>query len=137
NVQKESGYTQVDVLEKLLFKQNRHITHSLNLQYSTSSDIPRYDRLTDYRNGALRFAKWYYGPQERAMAAYQLSAVDLFGWFDEIKAGVNYQLIRESRHQRSKGSDKLQSRTEDLGVLGYNIDLRRIMKKHELTIGTD
>lgn len=137
NVQKESGYNQVDILEKILVKQNRHITHGLNLQYSTSSDIPRYDRLTDVRNGSLRFAKWYYGPQERLMASYQFNAVDLFGWFDEIKAGVNYQAIEESRYQRSKGSDDLQGRIENVGVVGYNIDLRRIMKKHELIIGTD
>lgn len=137
NVQKQSGYTQIDLLEKLLYRQNRHITHGLNLQYSTSSDIPRYDRLTDVRNGGLRFAEWYYGPQERLMAAYQFHAADLPGWFDEIRAGVNYQAIEESRYQRNKGDNELQGRVENLNVIGYNIDLRREMKKHELTLGTD
>ncbi len=81
NLQKQSGYTQVDILEKLLYQQNDKISHSLNLQYSTSSDIPRYDRLTDLKGGKLRWAQWYYGPQERIMAAYQFNAVNLNGVF--------------------------------------------------------
>ena len=59
NIQKQIGYDQIDILQKLLFRQNDHVTHTLNLQYSTSSDVPRYDRLTDVRNGKLRFAEWY------------------------------------------------------------------------------
>ena len=70
-IQVQSGYTQYDVLEKLLYQQNNKISHLLNFQYSTSTDIPRYDRLTDPLNDdSLRSAQWYYGPQERLMAAY-------------------------------------------------------------------
>lgn len=137
HLQRQSGYTQIDILEKLLYRQSDKVTHMLNLQYSTSSDIPRYDRLTDRRNGKLRWAEWYYGPQERLMASYQLSATNLNGLIDEIKAGVNYQAIEESRQQRERGKNGLQSRVENIGVLGYNIDLRKKMGKHELTIGTD
>ncbi|HQV01664.1 MAG TPA: TonB-dependent receptor plug domain-containing protein [Bacteroidia bacterium] len=72
-MQKFSGYNQVDVLQKFLFKQNKHLTHVVNLQYSTSSDIPRYDRLTELSgNGDLAFAEWYYGPQTRLLAAYEM-----------------------------------------------------------------
>ncbi len=137
NVQKQSGYTQVDILEKLVYKPNWRNTHTLNLQYSTSSDIPRYDRLTDIRNGKLRYAEWYYGPQDRMMAAYQFHATDQLGFFDEIKAGVNYQLIEESRYQRNRGSNDREGRIENVGVLGYNIDGRRMMGKHELSLGID
>lgn len=137
NVQKQSGYSQVDIMEKLLYKPNWRNTHTLNLQYSTSSDIPRYDRLTDMRSGKLRYAEWYYGPQDRLMAAYQFHATDQLGFFDELKAGVNYQLIEESRNQRNRGSNDRDSRIENVGVLGYNIDGRRLMGKHELSLGID
>ncbi len=137
NVQKYSGYSQVDLLQKFLYQQNEKVSHALNLQYSTSSDIPRYDRLTDYRNGSLRFAEWYYGPQERLLAAYQFEAAQLQGFFDEIKAGVNYQYIEESRHQRSRGDNVRQNRYEKLDALGYNLDFRKMMNRNELTIGTD
>jgi hemoglobin/transferrin/lactoferrin receptor protein len=137
NVQKYSGYSQVDVMEKILFRQNDKLSHTVNLQYSTSSDVPRYDRLTDVRNGKLRWAEWYYGPQERLMAAYQFNAIKLNGFVDEIKAGINYQSIEESRHQRERGKNGLQSRIENVDVVGYNVDLRKFAGKHELTFGTD
>jgi hemoglobin/transferrin/lactoferrin receptor protein len=137
NLQKQSGYSQVDILEKLLYQQNDKISHTLNLQYSNSSDVPRYDRLTDRRAGNLRWAQWYYGPQQRLMAAYQFNAKNLNGFFNEMQAGVNYQDIEESRHQRERGRNGLQSRVENIGVLGYNIDFRKFMGRHELTLGTD
>lgn len=137
NVQKYTGYQQVDILQKFRYQQNEHINHTLNLQYSTSTDIPRYDRLTDYRSGSLRYAEWYYGPQDRLMTAYQFDATELPGFIDEIKAGVNYQYIEESRHQRGLNNNVRQNRTEILNVIGYNIDLRKIMNRNELIVGTD
>ena len=137
NVQKFTGYTQVDLMQKLFFKQNEKINHTLNFQYSTSSDVPRYDRLTDVRNGSLRFAEWYYGPQERTLASYQIKASKLKGIFNEIHAGLNYQSIQESRHQRNYGDSIKYSRIEQLDVVGYNIDARKKIIQHEITVGTD
>lgn len=137
--QTQSGYEQIDILQKFLFRQNDKIDHIVNLQYSNSSDINRYDRLTEERNGKLRFAEWYYGPQLRMMASYRLRARNLdLGFADEINAGVNYQSIEESRHQRARGNDELQSRIENLNVIGFNIDLRKkIGSRHELIYGVD
>ena len=137
NRQVRSGYDQLDLLQKFLYKQSDRLSHTLNLQYSTSSDVPRYDRLSEYRNGRLRYAEWYYGPQERALAAYTINITPLSLFFDEVQAGVNYQAIEESRHQRSRGADLLQSRIENVGVLGYHIDARHRGSRHELTVGTD
>jgi hemoglobin/transferrin/lactoferrin receptor protein len=137
NIQKQSGYDQIDILEKMLFRQNDHVTHTLNLQYSTSSDIPRYDRLTDVRNGKLRFAEWYYGPQKRLMAAYQFNAKNMSGFFNDVRAGLSYQAIEESRIQRDRGKNDRQSRIESVGVTAYNLDVRKLFGRHELTIGTD
>lgn len=44
-VQEFSGYKQWDITQKLLFKQNEKVSHTLNFQLSNSSDVPRYDRL--------------------------------------------------------------------------------------------
>ena len=73
-VQKFSGYTQYDFMQKIVFQQNSSTQHSLNLQYSTTSDIPRYDRLTDLgSNGKFKSAVWNYGPQKRLLSAYKLA----------------------------------------------------------------
>jgi hemoglobin/transferrin/lactoferrin receptor protein len=51
---------------KLSYKTNLGFEHGLNLQFSTSTDIPRYDRLTETDpSTGLRHAQWYYGPQEQ------------------------------------------------------------------------
>jgi hemoglobin/transferrin/lactoferrin receptor protein len=136
-VQKFSGYKQWDVTQKFLFRQNETVSHSLNLQLSNSSDVPRYDRLQDVRNGTLRFAEWYYGPQTRYLASYELN-VSSTGFFNQLRANVHYQHIEESRHTREyRRYDRFDSRSEQLNIFGYIIDARKKWNNNELTIGTD
>jgi hemoglobin/transferrin/lactoferrin receptor protein len=136
-IQRFSGYRQWDVTQKFLYQPGSRISHSLNLQYSSSSNVPRYDRLQDVRNGTLRFAEWYYGPQTRYLGAYELNATGL-GPFEELRVNLNYQRIEESRHQREyRRYDRLDNRLEKLDVVGFVIDGRRRWKQHELTLGID
>jgi hemoglobin/transferrin/lactoferrin receptor protein len=51
DVQKLSGYNQYDLLQKVLYKPNENSEHLLNIQLSNSSNINRYDRLTEKSNG--------------------------------------------------------------------------------------
>lgn len=136
-VQKFSGYTQWDLMQKVLYKPKENISHLLNIQLSGSSNIPRYDRLTDRSNGRLRFAEWYYGPQNRTMLAYEFNASKINAFFTEYKAGINYQQIDESRHQRSFGSNNLDNRIEKIDVTAFFFDLRRKTKLHEFNGGID
>jgi hemoglobin/transferrin/lactoferrin receptor protein len=137
NIQKFSNYRQVDILQKFLFKQGSNSIHELNFQYSTSSNIPRYDRLTDTRNGSLRWAEWFYGPQERLMVSYQFRTKKLNGFFDQLLIGSNYQKIEESRMQRQYRKDELEHRYENIDVIALNADLRKSSGKNELNIGID
>ena len=136
-IQKFSGYSQWDITQKFFFKQSEKITHLLNLQYSNSSNIPRYDRLQDIRNGNLRFAEWYYGPQQRQLASYEFNlATNSF--FNNMRALLAYQHIEESRHQRDyRRYDRLDNRFENLNVYSVNLDARKIWGDDELTVGMD
>ncbi len=142
-VQKFSGYKQWDILQKILFKQNEKLNHVLNIQYSNTNNVPRYDRLQDKRNfggtigNTLRYAEWYYGPQTRFFASYDFSIVKT-GFFDAISANINFQDIAESRYTREfKRYDRLDARLEKVKVGGFVIDTRKIWKDHELTVGLD
>jgi hemoglobin/transferrin/lactoferrin receptor protein len=136
-VQKFSGYKQWDVLQKLLFKQSEKVSHALNVQYSNTTNVPRYDRLQDKRNGTLRYAEWYYGPQERLLTAYDLSIAKA-GWFDNINLNLNYQSIEESRYTRDyRRYDRLDGRVENVHVAGFVFDTRKIWGGNELTLGAD
>jgi hemoglobin/transferrin/lactoferrin receptor protein len=136
-VQKFSGYKQWDIAQKFLYRPNERVSHLLNFQLSNSTNVPRYDRLQDVRNGALRYAEWYYGPQLRALAAYEFNLKSP-GIFDEFRTILSYQRIKESRHQREyRRYDRLDNRIEKLNVYAATIDGRKFWGHHELTVGID
>ncbi len=142
-VQKFSGYKQWDMLQKFLYKQNERISHVLNIQYSNTTNVPRYDRLQDKRDfgGAIgntfRFAEWYYGPQTRFFSSYDLTILKA-GFFDAVSLNLNYQDLTESRYTREfKQYDRLDRRIEKVKVGGFVFDTRKVWKSHELTVGVD
>ena len=136
-IQKFSGYRQWDITQKLLFRQNEKISHLLNVQFSNSSNVPRYDRLQDTRNGRLRFAEWFYGPQKRLLTAYELNGINIAG-LESLKLNINFQDIEESRQQRDfQRHDRFDSRVEKVKVWGATLSGRKISGAHEITAGAD
>lgn len=138
-LQKFSGYRQYDLLEKLVIRQNNNILHTLNVQYSNSTNIPRYDRLTE--TGAapniLSYSDWYYGPQKRLMAAYQLEVIEA-GWFNRgIQVTASWQDIQESRHSRRFGRAARRSQIEDVTVLGLTAMAEREKDTNRFRVGID
>jgi hemoglobin/transferrin/lactoferrin receptor protein len=136
--QVQSGYSQYDLVQKLLYSPAAHIKHELNLQLSNSSDVPRYDRLTDPDTSTvLRNAEWYYGPQLRTLAAYSIGIGSQQGFFSDYYAGVSYQFIEESRHQRRVDRTGLQNRYEQVSVAGFDVHARSMSEKNDLRLGID
>lgn len=139
NNQTPSGYKQLDLLQKVLFQTSERSSHQLNVQYSTSTDIPRYDRLTEVdAQGKLRHAQWYYGPQDRLLTAYTFTHNMEKGIADNFQLIAAYQRIEESRHNRRMGNNTLQHRIEQLGVWTLNADLqKRLSTTHDLRYGLE
>ena len=137
-VQKFSGYDQLDLMQKFSLKTGEHTVHGLNLQYSTSTDIPRYDRLTDPNaSTTLNSAEWYYGPQDRLLAAYHYDRKLTRGFFDAARAVLSYQYVVESRHNRGFGGSNRTNRVEYVNVAGYTFGLDRNRGPHQLRLGID
>ncbi|HKP31894.1 MAG TPA: TonB-dependent receptor [Chitinophagaceae bacterium] len=137
-VQKFSGYMQWDLMQKFLYQQSEKVTHSLNLQHSNTNNVPRYDRLQDIRNGALRYAEWFYGPQTRSLIAYNLTAKNVGTLIHGFKATLSYQDIEESRQQRDyRRYDRFDSRREHIKVWGLVADMFTKFGNNELTVGAD
>lgn len=135
-VQKYSGYKQIDVLQKFVYKPSDALTHSLNIQYSNSTDVPRYDRLTDVKGSGLNSAEWYYGPQKRLFSAYTMGYKSN-GFFESLQLTASYQSVQESRHNRNFGSAKLNHRIEDVQVAGLQVSGLRRTGSNELRTGID
>lgn len=129
-----SGYSQIDLMGKLKIQSKTGLDHTFNVQYSASTDIPRYDRLTDPNpTNTLRFAEWYYGPQKRLFTSYNTDFHSKW----PIKLNVNYQFIEESRHQRTANSSNLQSRIERVNILGFDAFHQSSFRASQWVMGLD
>jgi hemoglobin/transferrin/lactoferrin receptor protein len=123
NVQRNTGYHQTDFLQKFYIPLSSKTNLTFNIQYSTSSNIPRFDKLTEVKdNGELKFAEWYYGPQKRLLASSQLQINPKKHWLEKGVFTFAYQNIKESRIQRKFGSLDRSYRNENVDVYSFNAD---------------
>ena len=92
-----------------------------NIQYSNSSDVPRFDKLNDYNlvgydneneqttYEGLKYALWNYGPQKRYFSSMQLDHSLNTRLADSAQFIFAYQDVFESRHvQKFDPNDELE-----------------------------
>ena len=125
SVQVPTGYEQVNILQNLSFK----VTGSSTLKYTgiftTSTNIPRYDRLLQERNDLPRFAQWEYGPQIWTLQALTFTANDLGSIADRMVATGSYQYYEESRISRQFQNPDRRTQTENVKIGAVNLDLQK------------
>jgi hemoglobin/transferrin/lactoferrin receptor protein len=137
NLQVGSGYSQYDILQKFIIKQGDGIKHILNLQLSNSSNIDRYDRLTQLSGGKPKFAEWYYGPQFRLLSAYTFEHKAKTRFYDLARVTLGIQNIEESRMDRRFNKAILNHRIEKLNIITLNSDFFKKIGQHEVRYGAD
>ncbi len=135
-VQKFSGYKQYDFMQKFVFEPNSSTRHNINFQYSTTSDIPRYDRLTDLNGINLKSAVWNIGPQKRLLGAYKLTKEKVF-LNSNLNLTLSYQNIEESRINRNFGNKNQNSRIEKVSIFALNSDFKTKIGKADFIYGLD
>ncbi|MEA3496773.1 MAG: TonB-dependent receptor [Bacteroidota bacterium] len=138
NLQVYSGYHQLNLMQKFRFKPSKYLDLNYAFHYSTSSDIPRYDRLTQYKDGSLKYAEWYYGPQKWMMNSLNIKYSKKNIIFDDVKMIIAIQDIEESRCDRTFQQTDLRIRTENVNVYTANFDFdKRINKKSSIYYGLE
>lgn len=135
-VQVGSAYKQYNFMQKLAYKTNSGYKHGVNFQYSTTSDINRYDRLTDASGSGLKSAEWYYGPQKRLLGVYSLEKENVFTNTD-FKLDAGYQNVEESRVNRNFGNYNLQNRIEKVAVYSLTANFETKLNKGNLYYGVE
>lgn len=126
-----SGYSQLNTTNKLRFKAGKYIDVDLANHYSRLSDVPRYDRLIQTKNGTLRYGDWYYGPQVWMMNSASAHLTKPVAVFDEAKFTVARQDYQESRHDRQINDVSLNEQTEKVGIWSVNLDFDKSAGKNE------
>ena len=123
-IQKNTGYSQFDLLQKFNIKVSNTNNLILNFQYSESSIIPRFDRLNELNNGELKFAEWYYGPQKRLLFSPQYQFHPNLKWLNSGTITLAYQNVKESRVKRRYGNLERSHQNENVDVFSVNTDFK-------------
>jgi len=125
-VQRFTGYEQLNIMQKLRYSPSEEWDVNLGLFYTTTSDYPRYDRLLREREGTLRYAEWYYGPQEWMSGNLQIAhSQENVALFDESKLTLSYQRFKESRNDRNFGESILFETDETVWMYSAALDLTK------------
>jgi hemoglobin/transferrin/lactoferrin receptor protein len=135
-VQVPTGYDQLNLMQKMRFMPSSTWDFNLGLFYTTTSDIPRYDRLIRKRDGQLRSAEWYYGPQQWMAGNLQISnkAKKLY---DESTLTLSYQQFEESRNDRDFGEVVLFETDERVDAYSAGWDFTKNLSGVSLFYGVE
>lgn len=138
NVQKFSGFWQYNILQKFKWRPINDLDIEYQFYYTSSSDIPRYDRLIELRGDLPRSAEWFYGPQEFVMNSLKWSFFRETPLFDQARLTMSYQQFEESRNDRRFASNSLRERTEKVDVITTNLDFDKVITEdHQLFYGLE
>ncbi len=130
--QRNIGYKQLDLLQKLNIPLSSSVDLLFNLQYSNSTDIPRYDRLTEYGNETLKYAEWYYHPQKRFLFSTQLSLNPGTPVMENGIITLAYQDIDESSTERKFSSLDRSSEFTNVKVYSLNADFNTSVRDNRI-----
>lgn len=137
-LQKLTAYNQLNTMQKIRFKPNDNWEFNYGFHYSTTSNVPRYDRLIELSNGIPKSGQWYYGPQNWMMNTISITSFDPNFIADLSKFIVAYQTFEESRHNRKFGKSALNHRTEKLNAISANLDfIKKINDASQVYYGVE
>jgi len=122
-VQRPSGYSQFNVLQKVRFQPSAHWDIQYGFHYSETSDYARYDRQIRLRNGLPRYGEWNYGPQTWLMNNLSASYTAPNALFDGLTLRLAQQSFGESRIDRDINKPDRHRRTEAVAAYSLNLDL--------------
>jgi len=136
--QVECGYDQINVMQKILFSPEAEWDFEYAFHYSTTSDYSRYDRLIQPSGNTLRYAEWYYGPQEWMMNFLSATNYSKTSLYNLSKLIVAYQFFKESRHDRRLNRNDKTNTEEKVGAFSLNLDMiKDINEKSNLYYGVE
>ncbi len=134
-VQKPTGYEQLNLLQKIKFMPSKDWDLNLGLIYSETSDFPRFDRLYRKRDGVLRAAEWYYGPQKWFLGNLKVNHRSESEFYDKVQFNGAYQFFGESRNDRDFGENILFTTEENVDAYSANLDFEKGLSQSKLFYG--
>ena len=130
HIQVGSGYQANSLVNKFKFRISSFSEFDINTYYSTTGNVPRYDRLIQYRNGSLRYGEWFYGPQKWMRNNITFTTKKQTSFYDEARVILARQDFSESRNSRNLYNTELTSRNEKVTGWHFNADFDKELKEN-------
>lgn len=137
-----TAYTQIDLTQKIRYRPNDKLDFIGNFQYSTTSDIPRYDQLSIIVKDSsdLKWSEWYYGPQQRLLASLKTKITAPTSFYDKATIIASFQKVDEERYKRKFAKIRRNFNVEDVFVYALTADLNKALdtnRQKVLSYGLD
>ena len=137
-MQRPSGYSQINMMQKLRFRPNKKWDFHYGFHFSESSAYARYDRHIRYRNGLPRYGEWAYGPQKWRMNNLNVTHTGHNGVYDQMAVRLARQDFEESRIDRDINKPERHIRTEKVVANSVNLDFTKsVGSRHKLFYGAE
>lgn len=137
-VQRPSGYSQINMMQKIRFAPNKNWDFVYAFHYSETSDYARYDRHIRYKNGLPRYGEWNYGPQKWMMNNLTITHRKENIVYDEVTLRLAQQYFEESRMSRDIYDDIREINVEEVDAYSVNVDfVKKIGAKNQLYYGVE
>ncbi|MGJ8661810.1 MAG: TonB-dependent receptor plug domain-containing protein, partial [Bacteroidota bacterium] len=140
-IQKPTGYSQVNIMEKVLFSPTKNVSIEYAFHYSETSSYSRYDRLIELTSSNIpRSAVWNYGPQKWMMNQLTIDHRGDNKLYDYLSVRIAQQFFEETRIDRNfSGGNRfrLRNQTEKVNAYSLNIDFEKEFGRHKLFYGIE
>jgi len=137
-LQTPTGYSQINLMQKLRYKPNELWDINYGFHYSTTSNFDRYDRLIRMRNELPRSAEWYYGPQKWMMNNLEITNQYNNSFYDDMTIRLAHQFFEESRIDRDFNDVIRRSRVEKVNAYSINFDFNKSFdQQHNIIYGIE
>jgi hemoglobin/transferrin/lactoferrin receptor protein len=137
-VQNPSGYSQMNLMQKVRFSPNKKWDFQYGFHYSETSEYSRYDRHIETQgNGLPRAAVWNYGPQIWMMNNLMISHNSNNKVYDRMAIRLAQQYFEESRIDRRFNHHRLRTQLEKVNAYSVNADFEKSVNKHRFYYGAE
>jgi len=122
-----TGYEQINLMQKARFKPSEAWELQYGFHYSETSDYGRFDQHQRLRNGAPRYGRWDYGPQEWMMNNLSVLHRNDHALFNEAKLTLAIQSFEESRISRDLNQTNESNQIEKVDAFSINLDFKKFI----------
>jgi len=137
-VQNPTGYSQMNLMQKIRFSPNEKWDFQYGFHYSETSEFARYDRHLETDGAGLpRSAVWNYGPQKWMMNNLSVSHHGDNKVYDRMSLRLAQQYFEESRIDRRLNHHRLRTQLEQVQAFSANLDFEKSVNKHRFYYGAE